>query len=245
MAREGHVHSRPPPWSWNLEQTGPALGTEERARDGQRLWAPGGSLHLCVSSRLSSWRASGLCSSGPCKEAGEGRGWRRGWALTRVGYGRAPAGCPPLAGPRRPGNSGSLRQARTHEGLFALWWPTWESHPAVPRQVESDPRSPGGSPSRNPGSSRGQAGSPVSSAEASGPWLCDLRPSLGTPRVSAVPTNPSPTPCHPQSSLPPPLCPLQGWCAGGMTGWTHSEPGQSLRCKVGVGLCPLPPWPPP
>lgn len=151
----------------------------------------------------------------------------------------------PLLALGQPGNSGSLRQARTHEGLFALWWPTWESHPAVPRQVESDPRSPGGSPSRNPGSSRGQAGSPVSSAEASGPWLCDLRPSLGTPRVSAVPTNPSPTPCHPQSSLPPPLCPLQGWCAGGMTGWTHSEPGQSLRCKVGVGLCPLPPWPPP
>ena len=72
---------------------GPALGME-RAQEGQRLGVggglprqPGDSLHLCVSSWLSSWRVSGPCSFGPCKEASQGRGWRHGWALAQVGCG--------------------------------------------------------------------------------------------------------------------------------------------------------------
>lgn len=59
------------------------------------------------------------------------------------------------------------------------------------------------------------------------PWTADLRPSPG-----ASP----PTLCHPQSPLPPLPSRPRGWCAGGMTAWTRSGPGQSLRSKGG-GLC--------
>ena len=138
VVRQGHTGPRHQ--SWSSEQAGPASGVGRKGTGrGGGCAAPLpalGSLRLCVSSWLFSWRVSGLCSSGPCREAREVRGWRHSgsspgcvvsglWLATHTSV--------------TPGDQGtqerSDRPGPTKE-LCALWWPTQGSHPVLPGQVK-------------------------------------------------------------------------------------------------------------
>lgn len=159
-------HSPLHPWSWNSRQRSPASGMERSpggAGSGALLCQPGGSLHLYVFSRLSSWRVSDLWSLVPARKpvrAGVGGvgGLSSGWDV-----GRPQLVTHPLADCRWPGNSGWLRQAGVEvgEGLTranALPSGQSRSYTQGSLDTESVPRSPRGSPSRNLGGSRARRG---------------------------------------------------------------------------------------